>query len=43
MKEVVFIKKFATKKKGDRGVYDTALVRTLINMKVAKLYVKDKK
>lgn len=38
MKEVIFTKDFATKKKGDKGIYDNALASTLIReLKVAKL------
>lgn len=43
MVKVIFIKDFATRKKGDVVEYDGMLAATLINKKVAKLYVKPKK
>ncbi len=43
MIKVIFIKDFATRKKGDVVEYDPMLVNTLINKKVAKRYVKPKK
>jgi hypothetical protein len=39
MKEVVFIKSFAGKKKADKGIYDGILCNTLVNtLKVAKYH-----
>lgn len=44
MTEVIFIKDFGIKKKGDTGVYDSMLASQLIRIdKVAKYKKKDKK
>ena len=39
MREVLYTKAFANKKKGDKGVYDGILCNTLVNtLKVAKYH-----
>lgn len=44
MKEVVFIKSYANKKKNDKGVYDGILCNTLVRiLKVAKYSTKKSK